>query len=225
MLWDYIGKVLAQAFSPALRLIDGMQVIVASAIPAAGIALGVEITPDSGPRALAYIGAVSIALVGIRLLCAPYFIWQLQEERIVELDSELAKPEFLVRQFLAELQAQQRAEAIGHIHNLAAGAYAGGDKERQINDAFMATLEHSTRAGLPVEFGIYLSGFATYCQNYVPDEKSLTAISPYSYSEHYIRFLSGSVTFEVMKAGLPPVLQSAEQKAALAAITAGAPEP
>ncbi|HEY0595374.1 hypothetical protein, partial [Sphingopyxis sp.] len=116
MIWQYMGAVLAKAFSPAMRVTDALQAIIASALPAVGLGLGWSVTDDANATALAYVGAVVLALIGIRLLWAPYSLWKEQSVSIEALKGEIARPERMVIEHLAKYHARDRRRAIKHVH-------------------------------------------------------------------------------------------------------------
>lgn len=108
MFLTYLEEVVKRTFTPASRLTDGLQIAVASAIPAAATFAGIDVPDSVEVSALAYIGLVALALFVIRLIWAPYAMWKAQNGEIGELKLELSKPERIEAEVMARRRAQKR---------------------------------------------------------------------------------------------------------------------
>ena len=118
MFLVYLGEVVKRAFSPAARLTDGLQIAVASALPAAARFAGVEMGPSTQNDALAYIGLVAVSLIVIRVLWAPYDMWREQSGLVADLKLELTKPERLITEHMAKRKAKNRIKILEHLRQV-----------------------------------------------------------------------------------------------------------
>ena len=91
MYLRFLALVFSRAFQPTTRITDGLQIIAASALPAAALVFGVRMPAEIGAQALAYIGLATVAFVAIRLLWAPYALWKEQIEIADKLRYELGR--------------------------------------------------------------------------------------------------------------------------------------
>lgn len=95
-----------------------MQVVAASAIPILGNLLGVINPADMGPVVLSWIGYIAIAVVTLRLICAPYYVWKEQAEEAEQLKVELDLPSFREKQKLSDLIAEKRMNLLETVSNM-----------------------------------------------------------------------------------------------------------
>lgn len=121
MYWEYLKAVIRRALQPTARVTDVLQILAASAAPAIARFFGVAVpTPD---ETLAYIGAVVVAFIILRIFfAAPYQVWREQAGEIGTLKLELTKPERIEQTRLAQIRADARAdiaECISAIHTTA----------------------------------------------------------------------------------------------------------
>jgi hypothetical protein len=89
----YLGRVWTFAFRRFALRTDAMQILAASLVPMIAPYLGVQNPSQANSEVLAYIGMAILALVVIRLLSAPYFIWREDQAEIRELRHELDAPD------------------------------------------------------------------------------------------------------------------------------------
>jgi hypothetical protein len=115
MLWEYIGKVLSFAFRRTTPTIDSLQILAASAVPAGAWLIGFKMAANVTNDVLAYIGAVGVVFVMLRLLSAPYFIWREQVGEIGALKLELSRPEQIELERIARIRAKARIKLAGAI--------------------------------------------------------------------------------------------------------------
>ena len=108
MYFTYIWEVLKRAFTPTSRVTDMLQILAASALPAASKFAGVQLPQDANNSALAYIGLIAATYVAIRLFWAPYSIWKDQSAQLGSLKYELSRPEQLERRMMAKKRAKAR---------------------------------------------------------------------------------------------------------------------
>jgi hypothetical protein len=108
MYFTFLWEVLKRAFTPAPRVTDMLQILAASALPAASKFIGIRLPQNAGDNALAYIGLIALSFVVIRLFWAPYSLWKEQEGQIGGLKLELSRPERLELEHMAKLRAKAR---------------------------------------------------------------------------------------------------------------------
>lgn len=89
----YLGRVWTFAFRRFALRTDAMQVVAASAIPLLAPYLGIKNPTQVSSEVLAYIGMAALALIAIRILSAPYFIWKEDQNLIEEQREELEAPD------------------------------------------------------------------------------------------------------------------------------------
>ncbi len=108
MYWIWLSEVLKRAFTPTPRVTDMLQILAASALPAAAKFIGLELPQSAGDDALAYIGLVVACFLAIRLAWAPFAIWKDDRREVAQLKLELTKPERLELERMAKLRAKHR---------------------------------------------------------------------------------------------------------------------
>ena len=133
MYWTFLAALLRKTFSPTVRLTDALQIIAASAIPGIAKAVGVTLPADS---VLAYIGAIAITFVLIRLLFwAPYALWEEQVEAVGRLEADLAKPQRLVMERLAKHRAKARAKLAAKLEDFQTLSFAESWDQHFVNQS------------------------------------------------------------------------------------------
>lgn len=205
LAWQYLGLLLVKAFSPAMRVTDALQAIIASALPAVGLLLGWTFTDNANATAFAYVGAAVVALIGIRLLWAPYSLWKEQQASIEALQGELARPERMVIEHLAKYHARDRRRAIKHVHTMMYQAHFKHEgKKARIEKAFRAAQRAAMSANLPLDCSRYLVRYQVFCISYDADtDDGAEAIA---IGDNLIQYLTGSLTIEQLNARLPDAI-------------------
>jgi hypothetical protein len=112
MFWRYIELVFSFAFRRTTPVVDGLQILAASGLPALAKFAGFRMPASASNDVLAYIGLVAVAFVLLRLLSAPYFVWREQVGEVASLKVELSRPEKIELHRLAEIRAEAKAELI-----------------------------------------------------------------------------------------------------------------
>lgn len=154
MYGQYLAAVIRRAFQPGARFTDILQILAASAAPAAAKFLGLRVpTPD---ETLAYIGAAAIAFVSLRLFfVAPYQVWREQLAEIGTLTLELSKPERRVLEHLAKHRAKARAKLASILEDCQTCAYAvkwEGYAEKRFVELMTTARQLQAEAGLSEAF-------------------------------------------------------------------------
>jgi hypothetical protein len=161
MYFTYLIAVLKRAFTATPRMTDALQILAASALPAVSTAFGVRLPNDAPTLVLAYIGMAALAFFVIRLFWAPYSIWREQGCDILDLRSELARPERLVMEHLAKHRAKARAKLAVELEKFQAlGFREAGDDDKEDPDwhftkaaQIMSRIRHlQAQAGLSEAF-------------------------------------------------------------------------
>lgn len=203
MLWMYLGEVLKRAFTPTPRLIDGLQIVAASALPALASFAGVEMPEGIQESALAYIGLAALSYFAIRLFWAPYAIWKDDKGEIGSLKLELSKPERMVQEHFSRLRAKSRMKLTKRLSQMHLACF-DDDKEMALGNLAMHSyhafrLAHS--AGLPREFHDAIKCFDTLCDRRCNgeevDKKDFQAL------DNLQRYLTGELTIGVLVRQLP----------------------
>lgn len=101
-----------------------MQVVAASAIPSIAPLLGIKNPTQANSEVLAYIGFAALALIVIRLLCAPFFIWKEDQAKIALLQSRIDQPSRLEREAMIEYSVELRKRLSADL-----AAFIGGVME------------------------------------------------------------------------------------------------
>ncbi|MCW2370969.1 hypothetical protein [Sphingobium sp. B11D3D] len=117
LVWEYLGQVLSFALRRSTIRTDVMQILAASVLPGLGVVAGIEMPETTGQIALAYIGLATVALIILRLISAPYFIWKEQVSTVAALQLELSKPERLIFEKLARHRAKARIKLAAQIED------------------------------------------------------------------------------------------------------------
>lgn len=116
---SYVSAVLAKAFAPTARVMDGVALILGPVISALTEA---KYLPEKFPGSAALVAA-GISIIAFRLLLAPYLVWKDQEAEIEALTSKASVPEVEFRSKVASrdfesLQAaRSTANAIFDLYN------------------------------------------------------------------------------------------------------------
>ena len=159
MLWAYLGEVGRRAFSPTARMTDALQVVAASALPAVGKVFGLNIPATAEADILAYIGLAAVAYIAIRFIWAPYAIWKDDRVEVAQLKIELSKPERLIIENMAKIQAKKRVKLsrqIQKMHMVAFYRDGHGRAIDQLNKEFIASIHLAQNCGLETEFSDHL---------------------------------------------------------------------
>jgi hypothetical protein len=115
---SYLGDLSKFALRPTVDLADGSAVILTGLVPLAYTLLGKHM-PDSAFQIIGtLVGVLIISVVFMRAITAPYFVWKEQRANIERLESEVAKPEMLIRQRLDQQIAESRIELSGFVVRL-----------------------------------------------------------------------------------------------------------
>ena len=204
MLWAYIGLVLRFALRRTTPIIDALQTIAASAVPALAKLAGVKMAANATDSVLAYIGLAAVAFVILRLVSAPYFIWKEQTIGIESLKSEISAPGRLEAMRMAKLRAKSRAKMARITHqmywiSMAPSATAMVD----LRECNRKMVETSGPANVSISF---IRGFARLV-NYVVDVVSRRKVDHEIYDKllrDMVDYLHGHITAEALALRLPP---------------------
>lgn len=110
MFVQYIGLLFSFAFRRSTVRTDVMQILAASALPGVAKFAGFKMPDTASNDVLAYIGLATIAFIVLRLIYAPYAVWKEQLSEMGVLREELAKPERVEANRLAEIRAEAKAD-------------------------------------------------------------------------------------------------------------------
>jgi hypothetical protein len=116
----YFGRVWSFAFQKFTIRTDGMQIVAASLVPLLAPYLGIKNPSQANSEVLAYIGMAVLALILIRLLCAPYYIWKEDQATIDRLVAELEAPERRAQASMEEHRDALRRELGDKLADLVA---------------------------------------------------------------------------------------------------------
>jgi hypothetical protein len=208
MLWQYIGLILSFSLRRSTIRTDIMQILAASALPAAAKFAGLKMPETASNDILAYIGLATIAFIVLRLLCAPYFIWREQVGNIGELRAELSRPERLVLAKLAKHRARARAKLTARLEEYQTLGFAAewGDwSENQFSSQMTKIRSLEAEAGLSDAFK---EGRRRLMVALLNEGKTPNSELPYARESQRIllllqRYLIGDITAEALALQLP----------------------
>ena len=211
MYFVFLWEVLKRAFTPAPRVTDMLQILAASALPAAGNFAGLELPANASENALAYIGLIALGFVIIRLFWAPYAIWKEQAGDIGSLKLELSKPERMVHEHFAKLRAKARMKLSRRLSRMHLAAFAR-DKEDGIgrlavHNFHVQRLAHN--AGLPVQFVDAIKALDDLCEQRIMGK--FDGDDDFDLLDAMQRYLSNEITIESLALRLPPDIEQKTQ--------------
>ena len=202
MYWIFLKEVLKRAFHPAPRITDGLQVLVASALPALGKFFGFKLPVSAGNDAFAYIGAVAGLFVVIRLFWAPYSLWKDAVEKKLMLELELKKPERMLSKRLAKEKARARVKLIEGLNVLQFASFstAATDKAK-VNRELVKMINYATVSGLPYEYRQFIMKFGLFCREYDPAVEQ--SHNPTHITSWMAQFVHDEISLETLTEKLP----------------------
>lgn len=208
MLWQYIGLVLSFSLRRSTIRTDIMQILAASALPAAAKFAGIKMPETASNDMLAYIGLATIAFIVLRLLCAPYFIWREQTAHIRDLKLELSKPERLVFAKIAEHRAKARAKLAAALEDYQTLAFVNEWDEfakNQSGERGAKVNRYAAASGLGETF--HKARRLLYASVQLEGEISNEKLSPERESMRILRMIQshviGDITAEALALQLP----------------------
>jgi hypothetical protein len=176
--------------------------------------LGYRMAPSITNDVLAYIGAVGIVFVFLRLLSAPYFIWREQVGEIGSLKLELTRPERLELEHLSKIRAKARAQMASIMRKM--HWYAFGKDAENANEIVSACYEQiidlSASAGCSHGFEIAvgrLYDLITECCEQGDNEDRSDKL--FDLDEMLTDYLHGRITGEALALRLPKDIEPEKQ--------------
>lgn len=215
MYFAFLRLVLARAFHPATRVTDGLQIVAASAIPAAAMLAGVNMPSNMGNEALGYIGLATLAFVVIRLLWAPYSIWKDETVKVALLEGEMADPVHQIKKSQSTIIAANRLQLAGAIwqdYFYMMGVMIGDTKklpkkfgkerfrlmaETDFSPPFRSAMSRLAELAVEIDEGRLQEG----------REKDISRVISSS-----VAYLHGTITGEDLLRRLPPSIESETQR-------------
>ncbi|GAB5481258.1 MAG: hypothetical protein Pars92KO_10150 [Parasphingorhabdus sp.] len=208
MIWTYLGDIGKKALTPAVRVTDGLQIAVASALPAVAKFLGIKLPETIGTDALSYIGAVAVAFLTIRFFWAPYALWKEQVIDNKSLKLELSKPETLVMVHMAKERAKKRVKIASLVSQMLIKSHGSVDSaQEQMNSLSMKIFGLAGQSGFPLEFSQFVARSADYLvernsasnsnDNDSNDNDTVEVINS------LIEFTNGEITLDELRGRLP----------------------
>lgn len=205
MVWQYIGLVLSFAFRRTTLAIDSLQVLAASAIPALANLAGLKMAPSIQNEALAYIGAIGIALVAIRLLSAPFFIWREQVGELAQLRLELSRPERMELKRLAKLKAKRKLRLAEAINDFNYAHFPRTDEEISFgSDKYAEIVSLARQLSLGSAFTIAVARLNSLGRIRQSGQMPSGYFPDMALTDDINRYLMGSITAEDLLLRLPP---------------------
>ncbi len=130
MVRTYIGLLLYFSFRRFVFRTDALEILAAAFLPAAFRALGFPMPEGANNAVLAYIAYGVAALVIIRLLLAPYFVWKEDQNTIDGFKNQLDSPRRIERDRIAEHMATLKTNVSSQVSYLVEIALNYGSVEQ-----------------------------------------------------------------------------------------------
>lgn len=199
MFLVYLGEVLKRTFTPTSRLTDGLQIAAASALPALANFAGYDLPPSAEGSVLAYIGLAAIALLGIRLVWAPYSLWKEQMGEAAGLRLELSKPERMVWEHLARLRAQRRLQVTRLVDEMYTCGFEGDGSKARFYKASNNCKRVAQEAGLPSDFTYAIVALRMLSQKRMEKKMEEGNMDDLNHVDMIYDYLNNRITIEVLK--------------------------
>lgn len=204
----YSIRILEKALSPTLRAMDVLGFTIPP-IVAGYYGLAGKPMPEEIGQAIAFwILGGSIALILLRLVSAPYFVWREDQDKIAELMMEVAAPLRGEMMKLAEIRAEARAEVADNLsamNTITERARLGNDQARQKlielmerNDGLIGRL-NACRV-----FDEAYTHYALLSLDRVEGKDSGNNSERLDLGNALLSYLHGELTSEVLCSRLPP---------------------
>lgn len=202
MYWIFLKEVFKRAFHPAPRVTDGLQILAASALPALAKFFGVRFSHSVNNDALAYIGAVAVLFIVIRLFWAPYSLWKTTVEENSAMKLELKKPERMVSERLARQKAKALVKVVEGLNVLQFESFStAATKKTRINKELIKVVNNATISGLPFEYRQFIMRFGKFCREYNPNVKQ--DHNPVHITTWMAQYAYGDINLETLTNSLP----------------------
>ncbi|HET7709009.1 MAG TPA: hypothetical protein VFK50_05675 [Sphingomicrobium sp.] len=161
MIWRYIGLVVAFAFSRSLLLTDRLSFMIGPLITAV-LWLRGEPVPDNVAALIATATVATIAAVLLlRLLAAPFFVWKEDQLALASLRDQVGRPERVGAEEFSRIKAKRRLELVANLRDMHWSCYRR-NLENQ-DEAMGRTFRLMTEVNPPLAFWSVFRIFQEAC--------------------------------------------------------------
>lgn len=133
----YMSRVAHFAFRKTFTITDTLSSLAGVLVPAALFLIKKPAMDDWLPGAAAWFVLIMVGGAALlRLVTAPYFVWREQEQKIADLEGEIAKPDQQIRATLDQTIAASRVEIMGYATRMFKLDFIRGRTLDQLRESF-----------------------------------------------------------------------------------------